>query len=227
MIIVRNEKDELIPQRTVTGWRVCIDYRKLNNVTRKDHFPLPFIDQMLERLAGHEYYCFLDGFSGYFQIPIAPEDQEKTTFTYPYGTFAYKRMPSRLCNAPTTFQHCMTAIFHELIKDSMYEETNLVLNWEKCHFMVKEGIILVHKVSDAKPRLIRWILLLQEFNIEICDKKGAKNLAADHLFRLESPDLGKLAKAEIRDLFLEQRLMAISDKNNKPWYADYDNYLAS
>ncbi|GJT52339.1 hypothetical protein Tco_0978496 [Tanacetum coccineum] len=66
MTVVKNEKDELIPQLTVTGWRVCIDYRKLNNATRKDHFPLPFIDQMLERLAGHEYYCFLDGFSGYF-----------------------------------------------------------------------------------------------------------------------------------------------------------------
>ncbi|GKB66865.1 putative nucleotidyltransferase, ribonuclease H [Tanacetum coccineum] len=165
MTVVKNEKDELIPQRTVTGWRVCIDYHKLNNATRKDHFPLPFIDQMLERLAGHEYYCFLDGFSGYFQIPIAPEDQEKTTFTCPYGTFAYKRMPFGLCNAPATFQRCMTAIFHELIEDSMEvfmddfsvfgssfdhclknlekmlkrcEETNLVLNWEKCHFMVKE-----------------------------------------------------------------------------------------
>ncbi|GJX34231.1 reverse transcriptase domain-containing protein, partial [Tanacetum coccineum] len=77
----------------VTGWRVCIDYRKLNDATRKDHFPLPFMDQMLERLAGNEYYCFLDGFSGYFQIPIDPLDQEKTTFTCPYGTFAYRRMP--------------------------------------------------------------------------------------------------------------------------------------
>ncbi|GJR54590.1 reverse transcriptase domain-containing protein [Tanacetum coccineum] len=83
---------------------VCIDYRKLNEATRKDHFPLPFMDQMLERLAGNEYYCFLDGFSGYFQIPIDPNDQEKTTFTCPYGTFAYRRMPFGLCNAPGTFQ---------------------------------------------------------------------------------------------------------------------------
>ncbi|GJY55179.1 reverse transcriptase domain-containing protein [Tanacetum coccineum] len=309
---------------------------------------------MLERLAGHEYYCFLHGFSGYFQILIALEDQEKTTFTCPYGTFAYKRMPFGLCNAPVTFQRCMTTIFHELIEDRMEvfmddffffgssfdhclknlekmlkrcEETNLVLNWEKCHFMVKEGIILGHKVSgsgievdkakieaifklpyptnvkairsflghhgfyrrfikdfsqitrpmthllvkydsfnfseeciqafdklkheltyapimikpdwslpfetiiftdhsalrylftkqDKKPRLIRWILLLQEFNIEIRDKKGAKNLAADHLSRLENPDLEKLTKAEIRDLFLDERLMAISDKNNEPY----------
>ncbi|GJV74615.1 reverse transcriptase domain-containing protein [Tanacetum coccineum] len=89
------------------GWRVCIDYRKLNEATRKDHFPLPFMDQMLERLAGNEFYCFLDGFSGYFQILIDPKDQEKTTFTCPYGTFAYRRMPFGLCNAPGTFQRCM------------------------------------------------------------------------------------------------------------------------
>ncbi|GKA15509.1 reverse transcriptase domain-containing protein [Tanacetum coccineum] len=81
--VVANEENELIPTRLVTGWRVCIDYRKLNEATRKDHFPLPFMDQMLERLAGNEFYCFLDGFLRYFQIPIDPQDQEKTTFTCP------------------------------------------------------------------------------------------------------------------------------------------------
>ncbi|GJZ97073.1 reverse transcriptase domain-containing protein [Tanacetum coccineum] len=103
MTVVTNDENELVPTRLVTRWRVCIDYRKLNEATRKDHFPLPFMDQMLERLAGNEYYCFLDGFSGYFQIPIDPKDQEKTTFTCPYGTFAYRRMPFGLCNAPGTF----------------------------------------------------------------------------------------------------------------------------
>ncbi|GJR27065.1 hypothetical protein Tco_1103297 [Tanacetum coccineum] len=103
MTVDENEDNELIPTRLVTGWRVCIDYRKLNDATRKDYFPLPFMYQMLERLAGNEYYCFLDGFSGYFQIPINPEDQEKTTFTCPYGTFSYRRMPFGLCNAPGTF----------------------------------------------------------------------------------------------------------------------------
>ncbi|GKA34799.1 reverse transcriptase domain-containing protein [Tanacetum coccineum] len=87
--VVANEENELIPTRLVTGWRVCIDYRKLNEATRKDHFPLPCMDQMLEILARNEFYCFLDGFLGYFQIPIDPQDQEKTTFTCPYGTFAY------------------------------------------------------------------------------------------------------------------------------------------
>ncbi|MCQ7285327.1 reverse transcriptase domain-containing protein, partial [Salmonella enterica] len=175
MTVITNEKNELIPTRTVTGWRVCIDYRRLNEATRKDHFPLPFIDQMLERLSGHKFYCFLDGFSGYFQIPIAPEDQEKTTFTCPYGTFAYRRMPFGLCNAPATFQRCMVAIFHDMIEKTMEvfmddfsifgdsydqcldnlermlsrcEETNLALNWEKCHFMVTEGIVLGHKISS-------------------------------------------------------------------------------
>ncbi|KAG8501565.1 hypothetical protein CXB51_003844 [Gossypium anomalum] len=119
MTVVTNEKNELIPTRIVIGWRVCIDYRKLNDATRKHHFPSPFIDQMLERLSWHIYYCFLDGLSGYFQIPIALEDQEKMTFTCPYGTFAYHRMPFGLCNAPATFQCCMIAIFDELVKDIM------------------------------------------------------------------------------------------------------------
>ncbi|GKF59884.1 reverse transcriptase domain-containing protein, partial [Tanacetum coccineum] len=119
MNVVLNDDNQLIPSRTITGWRVCIDYRKLNDATQKDHFPLPFIDQMLERLCGNEYYCFLDGFSRFFQIPIAPEDQEKTTFTCPYGTFAYRRMTFRLCNALATFQRCMTAIFHDMVEDFM------------------------------------------------------------------------------------------------------------
>ena len=89
LTVVKNDSNELIPTRTQIGWRVFIDYRKLNAATRKDHFPLPFIDQMLERLAGHEFYCFLDGYSDYNQIPITPEDQVKTTFTCPFGTFAY------------------------------------------------------------------------------------------------------------------------------------------
>ena len=74
--MIRNEKNELIPIRTVTGWRVCIDYRKLNTATRKNHYPLPFIDQMLDKLARHSHYYFLDGYSGYNQIVIVPEDQE-------------------------------------------------------------------------------------------------------------------------------------------------------
>ena len=426
--VVKNENNELIPTRLVTGWRVCIDYRRLNKATRKDHFPLPFIDQMIERLAGHAYYCFLDGYSGYNQIAIMPEDQEKTTFTCPYGTFAYRRMPFGLCNAPATFQRCMMAIFSDMVEDiieifmddffvfgdsfTMYlenlakvlkrcEETNLVLNWEKCHFLVKEGIVLGHRVSDkgievdkakvevieklppptsvkgvrsflghagfyrrfikdfskiskplcnllvkdvpfifdanclhafnvlkekltcapiiaspnwslpfhimcdasdyaigavlgqkkdgrmhviyyasktlkdaqlnyattenemlaivyafdkfrayllgaktivytdhsaikylmtkpdAKPRLIRWVLLLQEFDVQILDKKGVENLVADHLSRLEWDESKEDKEKEIRESFPDERVFHVEGFSNEPWYADIVNYLVS
>ena len=141
----------------------------------KRSFPPPFHDQILKKLAGHDYYCFLDGYSGYNQIHIAPKDQKKTTFTCPYGTFAFRRMPFGLCNAPATFQRCMMSIFFDMLeifieifmddfsvfgksfesclKNLGYllkrcKETNLLLNWEKCHFMVREGIVLGHKVSE-------------------------------------------------------------------------------
>nr|GEV82649.1 reverse transcriptase domain-containing protein [Tanacetum cinerariifolium] len=171
--VVENEDNELILTHLVTGWRVYLDYRKLNEATRKDHFPLLFMDQMLERLAGNQYYCFLDDFSGYFQIPIDPKDQEKTTFTCPYEMFAYRHMPFGLCNAPGTFRRCMMATFHDMIEKTMEvfmddfsvfgncfqsclshlermlkmcEDTKLCLNWEKSQFMVKEGIVLGHKI---------------------------------------------------------------------------------
>nr|GEU52804.1 reverse transcriptase domain-containing protein [Tanacetum cinerariifolium] len=368
--VVENKNNELIPTWLVTGWRVCIDYRKLNVATRKDHFPLPFMDQMLERLAGNKFYCLLDGFSGYFQIPINPPDQEKTTFTCPYGTFAYRRMPFGLCNAPRTFQRCMMDIFYDMIEKTMEvfmddflvfgdsfplclshldimlqrcEDTNLFLNWEKCHFTVKEGIVLGYKISknglevaranvdvivklphpttvkgvrsflghagfyrrfiqdfskisrpmthllknktpfvfskdcidafetlnkkltealilvpihyasktmteaqihytttekemlavvyafekflpylvlsksivytddlalkyllsnqDAKPRLIRWVILLQEFDIIFRDKKGTENLTADHLSKLENPHKDVFENKDINENF--------------------------
>nr|GEW45392.1 reverse transcriptase domain-containing protein [Tanacetum cinerariifolium] len=134
--VVENKENELILTRLVTRWRVCIDYRKLNEATRKDHFPLPFMDQMLKRLAGNEYYSFLDGFLGYFQIPIDPKDQEKTTFTCPYRTFAYL--------FGNSFQTCLSHL-EKMLKRC--KDTNLCLNWEKSHFMVKEDIVLGHKIS--------------------------------------------------------------------------------
>ena len=172
--VVANELNELIPTRVTTGWRVCIDYRKLNVGTRKDHFPLPFVDQMLERVDGHEFYCFFDGYSRYNQIEIALEHQEKTTFTCPFGTFSFRKIPFGLCNALEDFQRCMMGIFSDMIEkiikifmddfsifgDSyegclenlrrvleICEEKNLVLNREKCHFMVTQWIVLGHVVS--------------------------------------------------------------------------------
>ncbi|RDX82308.1 hypothetical protein CR513_36915, partial [Mucuna pruriens] len=105
MTFMKNQQDELVPMRIQNSWQA----------TRKDHFPLPFIDQVLEKLSRKSHYCFLDGFSRYMQIHIAPEDQHKTTFTCPFGTFAYTRMPFGLCNAPSTFQRCMTSIFSDLL----------------------------------------------------------------------------------------------------------------
>ena len=154
---------------------MVIDFRKLNKATRKDHYPLPFIDQMLERLSNHTDFSFLDGYSSFLQIPVSQPDQEKTTFTCPFGTYAYRHMPFGLCNAPATFQRCMTAIFSyfcekivEVFMDDFYvygksfddclrnlerilqrcEQTNLVFNWEKCHFMVNEGIVLGYQISE-------------------------------------------------------------------------------
>jgi hypothetical protein len=175
--MITNKKNELIPIRTITGWHMCIDYRKINAMTRKDHCPLPFMDQILERVAGHEFYCFLNGYSGYNHIEIAFEDKEKTTFTCLFGTFAYQRMPFGLCNALATFQRCMLSIFSDMVKrfleifmdefsifgDSFYdcltnlekvlnrcEEKNLMLNWEKYHFMVTNDIVLSHIVSSIR-----------------------------------------------------------------------------
>ena len=172
--VIINEKNELIPTRTVIGWRVCIDYKILNMTTRKDYYPLPFIDQMLDRLVEHPYFCFLDGYSGYNQIVISLEDQEKTTFTCPYGTFVFRRMSFGLCNAPATFQRCMMSMILDLVEEAMEifmddfsvygsnfehclknleialrrcQDKNLALNWEKCHFMVIKGIVLEHKIS--------------------------------------------------------------------------------
>ncbi|GJX47810.1 reverse transcriptase domain-containing protein [Tanacetum coccineum] len=409
--VIKKEVEKLLDARLIYlisdspwRWRVCIDIPQVNEATRKDHFPLPFMDQMLERLAGNDYYCFLDGFSGYFQIPIDPKDQEKTTFTCPYRTFAYRRMPFGLCNAPGTFQRCMLAIFHDMVEKTMEvfmddfsvfgnsfenclsrldkmlqrcEDTNLCLNWEKSHFMVKEGIVLGHKISKngievdkakvdviAKlphpttvkgvrsflghagfyrrfiqdfskiarpmthlleketpfffskeciesfntlkrklteaPILIApdWdlpfelmcdasdfaigavlgqqknkhfqpihyasktmteaqahyittekellaveyafekfqsylilsksiILLLQEFDVIIRDKKGAENLAADHLSRLENPHQDKLENKEITETFPLKTLGSVALRvDSTPWFADFANYHA-
>ncbi|RDY13948.1 Retrovirus-related Pol polyprotein, partial [Mucuna pruriens] len=175
MTAMKNQHDELVPARIQNSWRVYIDYQKLNQATSKDHFPLPFIDQVLERLAKKFHYCFLDGFFGFMQIHIASVDQHKTNFTCPFSTFTYTKMLFGLCNAPSTFQICMINIFSDLWEDCMevfmddftvyaesYEaclenlsyvstrciETNLMLNFEKFHFIVIDGILLGHLVSN-------------------------------------------------------------------------------
>ncbi|GJW37905.1 reverse transcriptase domain-containing protein [Tanacetum coccineum] len=277
MTVVTNEDNELIPTRLVTGWRVCIDYRNLNDATRKDHFPLPFMDQMLERLAGNEYYCFLDGFSEYFQIPINPQDQEKTTFTCPYGTFAYRpfeTLKKKLAEAPILVAPDWDLPF-EIMCDASDFAVGAVLGKHKTkHFQPihyasntmtdaqthyttseKELLAVVYAFEkfrsylvlsktivytdhsaleyllakqDDKPRLLWWILLLQEFDVIIRDKKGAENLAADHLSRLENPHQGDLDKKEFNETFPLKTIGMISfhGDSSTPWFANIANYHA-
>ncbi|CAM8940532.1 unnamed protein product [Rhodiola kirilowii] len=388
--VEENAEGKLVTTRVKNGWRMCIDYRKLNAVTRKDHFPLPFIDQMLDRLAGKPFFCFLDGFSGYNQIPIAPEDHEKTTFTCPFGTFAFRRMSFRLCNAPGTFQRVVTSIFSDMIgtiievfmddftvhgdnfddclknlstvlerwievdkakidlivtlpypstvrdiksflghagfyrrfikdfskkalplsnllqKDVPFEFTNACKeafdelkqaltstpiiqapDWDQPSEIMCDasnyavGAILGQRIEkkpvviyyasrtldasqrnysttekellavvfalekfkpyllgarvvvfsdhaavrylmtkkEAKPRLIRWILLLQEFDVEIKDKKGIENTVADHLSRIVREE----EPGSITETFPDEHLYALSSK--MPWYAPIVNYV--
>nr|GEZ18733.1 reverse transcriptase domain-containing protein [Tanacetum cinerariifolium] len=210
---------------------------------------------MLERLAGNEYYCFLDGFSGYFQIPIDPRDQEKTTFTCPYRMFAYRRMPFGLCNAPGMFQRCMLAIFHDMVEKTMEvfmddfsvfgnsfenclfrlekmlqrcEDTNLCLNWERSHFMVKEGIVLGHKIFNNG-------IEVDKAKVDVIAKlphpttvKGAKNLAANHLSRLENPYENVLDPKEINETFPLETLSMVTFRGDSSalWFSDFVNYHA-
>ncbi|KAK1670092.1 hypothetical protein QYE76_058251 [Lolium multiflorum] len=143
--VVPNDNDELIPQRVVVGYRMCIDFRKVNKVTKKDHYPLPFIDQMLERLSKNTHFCFLDGYSGFSQIAVRAKDQEKTTFTCPYGICIVEVFMDDFSVYGNSFDNCLRNLDKVLQR---CEETNLVLNWEKCHFIVNEGIVLGHKISE-------------------------------------------------------------------------------
>ncbi|GJS65276.1 reverse transcriptase domain-containing protein [Tanacetum coccineum] len=197
MTVVTNDENELVPTRLVTGWRVCIDYRKLNEATRKDHFPLPFMDQMLERLAGNEYYCFLDGFSGYFQIPIDLKDQEKTTFTCPYGTFAYRRMPFGLCNAPGTFYGTSPLSLMWIASD--YAIGAVLGQRIEKHFRPLHYASKTMTKAESNYTTTEKEMLAVELDFKVIDTKGAENYAADHLSRLENPT---------------------------PWFADYANYHA-
>nr|GEU85393.1 reverse transcriptase domain-containing protein [Tanacetum cinerariifolium] len=269
--IVENENNELIPTRLVTGWRVCIDYRKLNDATRKDHFPFPFMDQMLERLTGNELYCFLDGFFGYFQILINLADQEKTTFTCPYGTFAYRRMPFGLCNAPGIFQrlevdHAKVDVIAKLPPQTTVKGQRKMKHFQPIHYASKtmteaqthytttekEMLVVVYAFKffrpyivlsksivytdhsafkyllskqDAKPRLIRWVLLLQEFDIIIHDKKGMENLAADPLSILENPHKDVLENKDINANFPLKTLGKFSSGSTL-WFSDFLNFYA-
>nr|GFA40374.1 reverse transcriptase domain-containing protein [Tanacetum cinerariifolium] len=225
---VANENNELILTRLVTGWRVCIDYRKLNDATRKDHFPLPFIDQMLEMLARNEFCCFLDGFSGYFRILIDPQDhdyaigsvlgQRKSKHFQPIH-YARKTMTEAQIHYTTTEKE-MLAVVYAFEKFQPY----LVLSKSIVYTDHSTLKYLLNK-RDAKPRLLRWVLLLQEFDITILDKKGSENLAADHLSRLENPHRDVLEHKDINENFPLETLGSLTS-HSTPWFADIVNFHA-
>nr|GEZ65615.1 hypothetical protein [Tanacetum cinerariifolium] len=178
-----------------------------------------------------------------WRIPIDPKDQEKTTFTCPYGTFTYKRMPFGLCNAPGTFHHCMMAIVHDMIEQTMEEKLTeapipIAPNWDQPFELMCDasdyavGAVLGHIVytdnlalkylfakKDAKARLLCWILLLQEFDFKVIDTKGAENYAADHLSRLENPYENIFDPKEINETFPLESL-------NKVAHQDPIDYLS-
>ncbi|WVZ63903.1 hypothetical protein U9M48_013497 [Paspalum notatum var. saurae] len=206
----------------MTGWRMCLDYRKLNKATKKDHFPLPFIDEMLERLAKNSHFCYFDGYSGFFQIPIHLEDQHKTTFTYPYGTFAYRRMPFGLCNAPASFQRCMMTTFSNFIEDIVEvfmddfsvhgtsfdnclqnlekvlkrcEEADIVLNCEKYNFMVRRGLVLGHIISEKGIEVDKAKIETVEKLQPLTDIKSLRSfLGHARFYKRFIKDFSKIAK---------------------------------
>ncbi|RDX70982.1 Retrovirus-related Pol polyprotein, partial [Mucuna pruriens] len=210
MTVIKNLQDELVPTRIQNSWQVFIDYKRLNQATCKDHFPLPFIDQVLEKLAGKSHYCFLDRFLGYMQIHIAPEDQHKTTFTFPFGTCVYSRMPFGLCNALNTFQHCMTNIFSDLLQECMEEfmddfmvyadsfdaclenlskvlrrciDTNLVLNFEKCHFMYPiEALKWISQKLTSYPPFQTPLLFVPSWDTQASTEGSSRTSDVDFNF---------------------------------------------
>ncbi|XP_070034580.1 uncharacterized protein [Nicotiana tomentosiformis] len=249
MPVVQNENNELISTRTVTGWRICMDYRKLNTVIRKYHFPLPFIDQMLDRLAGRPYFFFLDGYLG-----LVFEDLKKRLVTAPIIVAPDWEQPFEImCDA---IDYAIGAILgqrKDKIVHQMYYASRTLSGAQLNYTVTKKEMLVVvfafdkfrsyligSKVivytdysplrylitkKESKPHLIRWVILLQEFNLEIYDKKGTENQVADHLSRLE----GAEKKVEVEDIietFPDEQLLAVAIEETH-WYADIANYLAS
>ena len=116
---VPNERTDLVPMRPFTRWGVCMDYQKLNAWTEKDHFLMLFKERMLHRLVGKGWLFFLMFIRATIKLSIAPEAQDKTTFTCPHGTFTFKRMSFWFCNAPATFQICMMSIFVGMVEETI------------------------------------------------------------------------------------------------------------
>nr|GFB33102.1 reverse transcriptase domain-containing protein [Tanacetum cinerariifolium] len=283
--VVANEENKLIPTHFVTEWRVCIDYRKLNEATRKDHFPLPFMDQMLERLAGNEYYCFLDGFSG-CMLDIFHDMVEKTmeVFMDDFSVFrnSFKNYLSRLdkmlqsvktpnyvligrratlwskralssaikfpkiglrsikLKSMSSLNYLIPPLLKTLKKKLTEAPILITPNWDlpfelMCDandfaivYTDHSALKYLFAKKDAKARLLRWVLLLQEFDFDVIDTKGAENLAADHLSRLENPYENVLDPKEINKNFPLETLSMMTSRgtSDTPWFVDFANYHA-
>ncbi|GJR68266.1 reverse transcriptase domain-containing protein [Tanacetum coccineum] len=270
MTVVANEENELIPTRLVTGWRVCIDYRKLNEATRKDHFPLPFMDQIEGIVLGHKisksgikvdrakvdviaklphpttvkgvrsflghagfYRRFIQNFSKIAR-PMTHLLEKETPFVFSKDCInAFETLKKKLTEAPILVVPDWNLPF-ELMCDASDFAIGAVLGQRKTkHFqpihyaIYTDHLALKYLINkqDAKPRLLRWVLLLQEFDIIIRDKKGSENLAADHLSRLENPHKDVLENKDINENFPLETLGVISSEST-PWFADYANFHA-
>ncbi|XP_075098869.1 uncharacterized protein LOC107798884 [Nicotiana tabacum] len=235
MTVVVNEQNELIPTRTITGWRICIDYRKLNNATRKDHFPLPFIEQMLDRYSvGHK--VSKDGLEVDKSKVEAIEKllEKDVSFKFDDACLkAFEELKKKLVSAPIIVTPDRKEPF-ELMCDAKKELLVVVWAFDKFWaYLVGTKVIVytdhaaikyLFEKKYAKPRLIRWVLLLKEFDLEIRDQKGSENQVADHLSRLETRN--HVAERVIKETFPDEQLLAIT-AGEVPWYADFVNYLAS
>nr|GEW87693.1 reverse transcriptase domain-containing protein [Tanacetum cinerariifolium] len=227
MTIVANENNELIPMRLVIGWRVCIDYRKLNDATRKDHFPLPFMDQMLERLAGNEFYCFLDGFPR--EGIVLGHKISKS------GIEVNRAKVDVIAKLPhlTTVKGVRSFLGHVGFYRRFIQDFSKISR-PMTHLLEKETPFVFSKecidtFNTLKKKLIEAlilvVLLLQEFDITILDKKGSKNLTVDHLSRLENPHKDVLENKDINEKFPLETLGSLSN-NNTLWFTDITNFHA-
>nr|GEX33453.1 reverse transcriptase domain-containing protein [Tanacetum cinerariifolium] len=199
MTVITNDENELVPTRLITGWRVCIDYHKLNEATRKDHFPLPFMDQMLERLAGNEYYCFLDGFSGKLTeapILIAPN------WDQPFEP---------MCDAS---DFAAGAVLGQRIKKQ----------FKPIHYASKTMTEAESNYMTTEKEMIAVVYAFEKFFV---DTKGAENYAADHLSRLENPYENVFDLKEINESFPLEMISKLTHHDQSTlWFADFANYHA-
>ncbi|XP_022845258.1 uncharacterized protein LOC111368245 [Olea europaea var. sylvestris] len=240
--VIENEKNELIPTRIVTGWKVCIDYCKLNAATRKDHFSLPFIDQILERLVGHSHCCFMDRYSGYNQIPrcmiaIFSDMIEKfiEVFMNDFSVFEssfdecleHLSLVLQRCtetNLESTFEfmdECLL-VFNTLKEKLISAPVIITPDWNlPFELMCNASDFAVGTVLGQRRNKIFYVIYYAKFELEIRDKKGSENVVADHLSRLEATE--QTETVEINEVFPDEQIFGMEEA---PLYADIVNYLA-